>query len=422
MPTNVIFPKVSLDQETGCIARWLIEEGAVVAIGDILFEVDNDKAAVEVEAPAGGVIRGLVGSGEILSTGDTVAQIYATGEDATEVPVSSGVTIAHAPSNAGVAPPVMEGQRPPNPTPLARKLARDRGISIEGLIGTGPRGRIQKADVLAAAGKSQVAPAVGAPSVSAARILHTAWLRDGDGIPVVMLHGFSGDLNNWRGLWAGGRSRWPALGIDLPGHGQSPRDIPADLDDLAGQVERTLAALDIGPMVLAGHSLGAAVATRLARRSLVDVRGLCLFAPAGLGPEIHAPFVEGVLRAQSAESLRPWLELLVDDPSVISEAFLRAVESQRRDRELTQAMQDFAKRFLPDGTQRFSIAGDLAAIKDLVRIVFGRQDRILPFSATHRLPENVALHAVGDCGHMPHIEKPALCMRILDDVWRSANS
>jgi pyruvate dehydrogenase E2 component (dihydrolipoamide acetyltransferase) len=294
------------------------------------------------------------------------------------------------------------------------------------LIGTGPRGRVQKQDVLLAIRAANVGAAspIAAPSkpVSGAGPLHAAWIRNGEGIPVVMLHGYSGDLNNWRGLWAGGRSLWPALGLDLPGHGQSTRDIPADLDALAEQVEATLASLDVGPVVLAGHSIGGAVAARLARRGFVEVRGLCLFAPAGLGPEIHAPFVDGILRAQSAESLRPWLELLVHDPAAISETFVRQVEAQRRDRGLTGAMQRFAERFFPDGTQRFSIAGDLAAVGCSARVVFGRQDRILPFAATQRLPDNVALHAFNDCGHMPQIEKPGLSLRIVDEVWRCASS
>jgi pyruvate dehydrogenase E2 component (dihydrolipoamide acetyltransferase) len=317
-------------------------------------------------------------------------------------------------------------RRPPNPTPLARRLAREQGIRLDGLIGTGPRGRVQKKDVVAAIRAAKaVAPSPAeslSKQASATGILHSAWLRNGEGSPVVMLHGFSGDLNNWRGLWAGGRSRWPALGLDLSGHGQSPRDIPADLDGLAEKVEETLASLGVGSVVLAGHSIGGAVAARLARRGFADVRGLCLFAPAGLGPEIHAPFVDGIVRAQSAGSLRPWLELLVDDPATISDAFVRQVEAQRREHDLTEAMRRFAECVFPDGTQRFSIAADLAAIGCPVRVVFGRQDRILPFSATQRLPGNVALHALADCGHMPQIEKPALALRILDEVWRCAAS
>lgn len=426
MPVDVIFPKVSLDQDEGSVARWCVIEGQSVTEGEVLFEIDNDKAAVEVVASATGVIRGLRASGDVVATGTTVARIFAGGESAS-VPVAAAIPVklAAAPIGTTLSAAAIDAggnRRPPNPTPLARRLAREQGIRLDGLVGTGPGGRVQKQDVVAVMGAVQAPAATTSRRASATDLLHSAWLRNGDGTPVVMLHGFSGDLNTWRGLWAGGRSHWPALGVDLPGHGQSPRDIPADLDLLAEGVEKTLASLGIGPVVLAGHSLGAVVATRIARRGFVDARGLCLFAPAGLGPEIHAPFVEGILRAQSAESLRPWLELLVHDRSVISDTFVRQVEAQRRDQDLTQAMRRFAECFFPDGTQRFSIVPDLASVGCPVRVVFGRQDRILPFPATQRLPENVGLHACDDCGHMPQIEKPALALRILDEVWRSASS
>jgi len=92
---------------------------------------------------------------------------------------------------------------------------------------------------------------------------------------------------------------------------------------------------------------------------------------------------------------------------------------QRDDAGLTAAMCAFAERFLPDGTQATSIRSDLARLSCPVRIVFGRQDRILPFAATAGLPGNVGLHAVDNCGHMPHLEYPALAMTILDEVRRS---
>jgi pyruvate dehydrogenase E2 component (dihydrolipoamide acetyltransferase) len=424
MHVDVIFPKVSLDQDGGSVARWCVSDGQAVAEGDVLFEIDNDKAAVEVVAPAGGVIRGLVATGEQVASGTSVARIDIDGQ-APAAPAIEPVGDEPAPTTTASVQVLSPGnRRSPNPTPLARRLAREHDICLDGLIGTGPRGRVQKTDIVAAMKSGQATVLPPATRLSTSREgtsrLHSAWLRDGDGIPVVMLHGFGGDLNGWRGLWAGGRSNWPALGIDLPAHGQSPREIPDDLDALAQRVEAALTSLRIGPVVLAGHSLGGAVAARLARRAFVEVRGLCLFAPAGLGPEFNAPFLDGIVRAQTAESLRPWLELLVEDPAMISDTFVRLVEAQRADAGLTQAMASFARRFFPDGTQRFSIMPDLAATGCATRVVFGRQDRILPFAQTGRLPDNVALHGLADCGHMPHIEKPALALGILDEVRRIA--
>ena len=239
-------------------------------------------------------------------------------------------------------------------------------------------------------------------------------------MPVVLLHGYSADLNNWRGLFGGARAGFPVLALDLPGHGASTRTIPADADEICEQVEATVVAQAGGPVVLAGHSFGGAIAVRLAARGRIDLRGLCLFAPAGLGPEVDEAFTQGILRARTAESLRPWLERLVHDPAVISEAFVKAVSAQRQDVGLTAAMQAFANRFFPDVTQILSVKADLSRLRIPARVIFGKQDRILPFATTRDLPAAVGLHAVDRCGHLPHLEHPELALRLLTELWRSA--
>ena len=423
MPTHVIYPKVSLETSAGKVSQWLVAEGEIVRAGQILFEIENDKAAVEVEAPADGVIRHLTPANTEVDVGAQVAMIYATGEAFADLDVKPQSVVAAASVAAmTLAAPVENTQQGPRPTPLARRIARDQSISIDGLAGTGPRGRVQKKDVLEhlsslAHNPESIAPA---PQRRASDALHHVWLRRGSGVPLVLLHGFSGDLNNWRGLFAGARFDGPVLALDLPGHGQSPLDIPADMEALAVLVERSIAGLLDGAMVLAGHSFGAAVATRIAARGILDLLGLCLFAPAGLGPEINADFTDGILRARAPDSLRPWLNELVHDSAVISDAFLRVVVEQRRNQPLTDAMRAFSNRFLPDGTQSRSILPDLSRITLPTRVVFGRNDRILPFARTADLPGHVALHALAACGHMPHLEQPTLALRILSEMLRSA--
>lgn len=431
MPTHVVYPKVSLEMSSGRIARWLVSEGEAVRQGQVLFEIDNDKAAVEVESPATGIIHALVGSEVEVDVGADVARIYADGEacGGTDLQEATAGEAVKEAAGAILVPGMRRSGRGPNPTPLARRIAREHGIALDSLTGTGPGGRIQKTDVVARigdAGQDRRPATLEIPSLRAAArkegspaTLNAAWLRRGEGLPVVLLHGFSADLNTWRGMLAATRADWPALAIDLPAHGRSPHAVPDDLDRMAGSIEATVAAEHDGPLVLAGHSFGGALAARLASRGQLDIRGLCLVSPAGLGPQIDGAFVEGVLRARQRESLKPWLDLLVHDATVISPALLDAVVQQRGDTGLTAAIRAFAERFFPDGTQAFSIRDDLARLSQPVRIVFGRQDRILPFSATAGLPGNVGLHALDACGHMPHLEYPALVTRILGEVRRS---
>lgn len=430
MPVPVLYPKVSLEMSRGAISRWLVAEGATVAAGEILFEIENDKAAVEVEAPAAGVLRRLADEGAEVDVGATVARILAPGEvDRAEAPAPAA---ARAPEQGSVpvapvavpppAQPAPDRRANPNPTPLARRIARENGISLQGVVGTGPRGRVQHSDVVAelarlSGGAPAAAPPVAAPAGGA---LHAVWLHRGDGVPVVLLHGFSAEINNWRGMFAGARPEWATLALDLPGHGRSPRSVPETLDAVAAIVERQLVAEGIAECVIAGHSFGGAVAARVASRNQLDVRGLCLFAPAGLHPLIDHDFIRGILRAKRPESLRPWLEHLVHDPRVISAVFEQAVATARQDQDLTAAMEAFAERFFPDGTQAFSIRDDLAQLNQPVRVIFGHQDRVLPFASTRGLPGHVGLHALDQCGHMPHLEQPSLALRLLSELWRSA--
>ncbi|TIV73395.1 MAG: biotin/lipoyl-binding protein, partial [Mesorhizobium sp.] len=80
MATAVIFPKVSLETDAGTISRWLKEDGATVNQGEPLFEIDNAKAAVEVEAPASGIVSYVRSAGEDVQVGEVVAHILQSGE------------------------------------------------------------------------------------------------------------------------------------------------------------------------------------------------------------------------------------------------------------------------------------------------------------------------------------------------------
>ncbi|RWC34199.1 MAG: pyruvate dehydrogenase complex dihydrolipoamide acetyltransferase [Mesorhizobium sp.] len=168
MPTEVILPKVDMDMATGQISRWFAEEGATVKKGDVLFEIETDKAAMEIDAPASGVLRDVTGKeGVDIAVGAAVAWIYADGE--TYAPISpiegemstkstEGVAsegTSPAPSPVEPTPPdrplaghpPLEGEGKTRATPLARRLAREAGIALSNISGTGPRGRVVKADI-----------------------------------------------------------------------------------------------------------------------------------------------------------------------------------------------------------------------------------------------------------------------------------
>ena len=167
MPVEVILPKVDMDMATGKISRWFVEEGAAVKQGEVLFEIETDKAAMEIDSPASGTIRNITGQeGVDLPVGSPVAWIYAEGEKAEPPPTSSlrggreaepsnGEAGGGISSSAGVSesPPLapsLKGEEESGAvraTPLARRIAREKGLDLAAIPGSGPHGRVTRADV-----------------------------------------------------------------------------------------------------------------------------------------------------------------------------------------------------------------------------------------------------------------------------------
>jgi pyruvate dehydrogenase E2 component (dihydrolipoamide acetyltransferase) len=312
-------------------------------------------------------------------------------------------------------------------TPLARRIARESGVDLASVSGSGPKGRIQKKDVEGGipGTSSEAKPAVQVrpPAVQGDSPLHAVWLREGKNsnlAPLVLVHGFGADLNSWRPMLGGGTLDNPILAIDLPGHGGSTHEIPESVDIIAGQVEQTIAAYHSGPIILVGHSFGGAIATVVAAHSHLDIRALVLIAPAGLGPEINGEFLSGFVRARTEPSLIAWMKQLVQDESLLTKPFVNATLMQSQDVPLRDAQQLVADRFFAYGTQVFDIRQSLANLNIPVRVIFGSGDRVIPAAQAADLPGEIAVHLFAGTGHMPQLEQREKIMRILQEVSRSA--
>lgn len=176
MATEVILPKVDMDMATGTIATWHVADGATVKKGQPIFDIETDKAAMEIEAPADGVIRiGGAKKGDVIAIGAVVAMIYGTGEtpQAFQNAPISAVIAAQAgtqlETKATVEAPIKETKSDGiRATPLARRLARQKGVKLEAIAGSGPHGRIVAEDVTeakpAAAQTAAPAPIAGPDS------------------------------------------------------------------------------------------------------------------------------------------------------------------------------------------------------------------------------------------------------------------
>src|SRR3954452_19511419 len=189
MSSQVTLPRLGQGMETGTIVRWLKSEGDSVEKGEALYELDTEKVTQEVEAEASGVLlKILAGEGEEIEVGKAIAVIGEQGEDIPEGEAEDPTEVSEDDAQEEGSPaPEREDERergreeaPEGPSepeqsvestnggrikasPLARRIARERGIELSALRGTGPEGRIVAEDVERAAATGSVSPA---PSVA----------------------------------------------------------------------------------------------------------------------------------------------------------------------------------------------------------------------------------------------------------------
>ncbi len=168
MATPVIMPKLGFTMEEGTIVHWFKQEGDRVEKGEPLVEVTTDKVNMEVESPASGILRAVNAKpDQVVPVTQVIAYIAAPGETV-EGPVLTTLTGEAIRFEAPVSPITRGGEKeqisaPPQAgevaaTPVARRMAKELGIDLAAIQGTGPRGRITETDVRAAAEKTR-APA-----------------------------------------------------------------------------------------------------------------------------------------------------------------------------------------------------------------------------------------------------------------------
>ena len=319
---------------------------------------------------------------------------------------------------AAASPPAAETEKV-RATPRARAEAKRAGIDMATIAGSGPRGRVQGADVQAlldtlASPPSQ--PATSPPASFSEEVGALAVSRSGPqgGTPVVMIHGFASDSQSWSPIMGHLTDR-PIIRIDLPCHGKSPRRSLASFADLAAELRRCFDGLQVEAAHLVGHSLGGALALALADTRPRKTASLTLMAPAGLGPEINGPALAGICAATRSASLGPWLKTLVADETIVTDSYVRLAMQARSDPQMRAAQTALADGLFPDGVQAFDLNAALARVQAPTRILWGKRDRIIPWRHALRAPGRVALHLFEDLGHLPQIEDAAAIGKLVDE-------
>ncbi|MDY0874392.1 pyruvate dehydrogenase complex dihydrolipoamide acetyltransferase [Dongia rigui] len=191
MPINILMPALSPTMTEGNLAKWLKKEGDAVKAGDVLAEIETDKATMEVEAVDEGTLAKILvpGGAQGVKVNDVIAVLIEEGEDAsavgaapaTKAAPAPSVTPSAAPAKADAAPAAKPAAAPATgggrviASPLAKRIAEQQGIDLSAIKGSGPNGRIVKADVEGAPkGGAKPAPAAAAKAPSAAPVISSA--------------------------------------------------------------------------------------------------------------------------------------------------------------------------------------------------------------------------------------------------------
>ena len=179
MAISVVMPALEMAQETGKLISWLKKEGDSITKGEPLLEIETDKAVMEIESPADGVLAGVKAqAGAEVPVGQTIAWIVRPGENppTDEVAATSGrkntltppASTPESPTSSKSAAP--SGTHSPNQSvrisPKARRLASERGVNLADVRGTGTGGEILASDILAAAESKTASPSPSAESGS----------------------------------------------------------------------------------------------------------------------------------------------------------------------------------------------------------------------------------------------------------------
>ncbi len=365
--TPIKMPKWGLSMQEGAIVDWCQSEGAAVAEGDDLVDIETSKITNVCESPAAGVLRRIIAqSGETLPVGALIGVVAdADTPDADIEAFISDFQASYVPPEADAA-------------------------GAEAL-------RISTVE-------------------AAGRMIRIGRAGPETGVPVVLIHGYSGDMTNWLFNIETFSALNPVIALDMPGHGGSSKDVgDGSLKTLSGAVAAALATLGVSSAHLVGHSLGAAVVARLAIDHAGLARSVTLIAPAGLSKTgVSEPFLTGVIDAQRARDLKPVLQMLLADPEMVTKDMVEDVLKSKRVDGVEEALTILRDR-LVDGADSAALRTDLARIPHAL-VIASKTDRIVGAPDASALPPGFKVVWIDDAGHMPHLEQASVVNGLLADV------
>ena len=359
-------PKWGLSMKEGTVAAWLMDEGDEVSPGDEVMDVETEKISSAVESPDGGVLRRRVAEeGETLPVGAILGVL--ADEDASDADIDAFVEEFQA----NYVPPADDEE--------------DTGTATE---------------VVEVSGRS------------------IRYLKRGqDGVPVILVHGFGGDLNNWLFNHEALAAKRAVYALDLPGHGSSDKDVgEGSVAALAGDLAGFLDALGIDKAHFVGHSLGGAIVLKTAIDHPGKTASLTLIGSAGLGPDINDSYLSGFISAERRKDLKPHVEQLFSDPALVTRQLINDLLAFKRIDGVQAALETIKAAFAPDGCQALIMRDEIEKLDIPILVVWGSGDQIIPVSHAEGLPSSLRVEVMGGQGHMVQMEAASEINKLIDDL------
>ena len=366
---SIVMPKWGLAMEEGTVTAWQIAEGATIAKGQEIADIETSKIANVFESPVSGKVRRLVApTGEALPVGALLAVV--ADDKVGDGEIDAYVTKFNEALKEQLA--ARASEKKPEP------------------------------EMVEAAGGGRI------------RYLK---LGGGEGAPVLFIHGFGGDLNNWLFNQEVLAESHTTYAIDLPGHGGSGKDVGAgDLGAMTAAVAGWMAAMKIDRAHLVGHSLGGAIALQLAATQPDKVASATLICPAGLGPDVSMEYINGFIETSRGKKLEPILQMLVANPALVTRDMIEDVLKFKRIDGVDAALKKMRDAIFPGGKQGAILRDAFGKVKAPIQIISGSQDRIVPAKHAEGLPGNVKVHSFANAGHMPHMEAASDVNRLIAEI------
>ncbi len=351
--TPIIMPKWGLSMQEGTVTSWLVEVGTQIEVGMPILEVETDKIANAVEAPDPGILRRKVASdGELLPVKALLGVM--ADSDVTDAEIDEYIASYVTPSSED------DG---------AEEVSANLFVDVNGI--------------------------------------NVRYVKRGadSGVPVIFIHGFGGDLDNWLFNIDSIADKHPVVALDLPGHGQSAIKLPGtSITALANFVIDFMKAINVEKAHLVGHSMGGAVAAKVALLDSNKVDTLNLICTAGMGEDINSSYTHGFASSESKRELKPFLELLFADSSLVGRQMIDDVLKYKRLDGVTNLLLELGEALFGNGKQSEQPVKQLSG-DHKVLIIVGEKDQIIPSQHVKNAPSQAKVQVFSDAGHMTQMEK-----------------